>query len=130
MKAISTLFLLLIAVFPFAQPTNDTPCTAQPIEINGAPAEGDNTDATTDAGEVVPPPAAGGNSCVSSWCNDDVAVQNSMWYSFVAPAAGAVIITKASVKLFMLSPKKLVDYLPMKAFKLNFMYRLDFMLKM
>jgi hypothetical protein len=93
MKAISTLFLLLIAVFPFAQPTNDTPCTAQPIEINGAPAEGDNTDATTDAGEVVPPPAAGGNSCVSSWCNDDVAVQNSMWYSFVAPAAGAVIIT-------------------------------------
>ena len=93
MKAISTLFFLLIAVFPFAQPTNDAPCTAQPIEVNGAPAEGDNTDATTDAGEVVPPPAAGGNSCVSSWCNDDVAVQNSMWYSFVAPAAGAVIIT-------------------------------------
>jgi hypothetical protein len=93
MKAISTLFFLLIAIFPFAQPTNDTPCTAQPIEVNGAPAEGDNTDATTDAGEVVPPPAAGGNSCVSSWCNNDVAVQNSMWYSFVAPAAGAVVIT-------------------------------------
>jgi hypothetical protein len=93
MKAISTLLFLLIASQSFAQPSNDTPCSAISIEINGAPAEGDNSDATADAGEVVPPPASGGNSCVSSWCNDDLAVQNSMWYSFVAPAAGAVVIT-------------------------------------
>jgi hypothetical protein len=58
MKPLSTLFFLLIAIFPFAQPTNDTPCTAQPIEVNGVPAEGDNTDATADAEEVVPPAAA------------------------------------------------------------------------
>jgi len=66
MKAIFTLLFLLVAILPFAQPTNDTPCTAQSIEINGTPAEGDNTDATADAGEVVPPPAGGANSCVNS----------------------------------------------------------------
>jgi hypothetical protein len=93
MKLTSTLALLLLSVTAIAQPTNDTPCNAETIEVDGAFAEGNNTDATADTNEAVPPAAAVGNSCITSWCNDDVAVQNSMWYSFVAPSNGAVVIS-------------------------------------
>jgi hypothetical protein len=93
MKLTSTLALLLLSVIAIAQPTNDSPCNAETIEVDGAFAEGNNTDATADSNEVVPPAAAGGNSCITSWCNDDVAVQNSMWYSFSAPSNGAVFIS-------------------------------------
>jgi hypothetical protein len=93
MKLTSTLAFLLLSVAAIAQPTNDTPCNAELIEVDGAAAEGDNTAATADNDEVLPPAATGGNSCITAWCNDDPAVQNSMWYSFVAPANGAVIIS-------------------------------------
>jgi hypothetical protein len=93
MKFTSTLVFIFAALVTIAQPTNDSPCNAVAVEVDGAFAEGDNTDATADANEVVPPEAIGGNSCVTSWCNDDLAVQNSMWYSFVAPGNGAVIIS-------------------------------------
>jgi hypothetical protein len=97
MKLTSTLALLLLSVIAIAQPTNDSPCNAEIIEVDGAFAEGNNTDATADPDEVVPPAAAGGNSCITSWCNDDVAVQNSMWYSFVAPSNGAVFISTCNI---------------------------------
>jgi len=93
MKLTSTLAFLLLSIAAIAQPTNDTPCNAELIEVDGAAAEGDNTDATADTDEVLPPASIGGNSCITSWCNDDPAVQNSMWYSFVAPANGAVVIS-------------------------------------
>jgi Domain of unknown function (DUF4397)/Secretion system C-terminal sorting domain len=93
MKLTSTLALLLLSFIAIAQPTNDSPCNAEIIEVDGAFTEGNNTDATADANEAVPPAAAVGNSCITSWCNDDVAVQNSMWYSFVAPSNGAVVIS-------------------------------------
>ena len=97
MKLTSTLFLLFISVIAIAQPTNDAPCNAEVIEVDGAAAEGNNSDATADADEVIPPAATGGNSCINSWCNDDVAVQNSMWYSFIAPDNGAVVISTCNV---------------------------------
>jgi hypothetical protein len=96
MKLTSTLIFLFAAVVSIAQPTNDTPCNAQIIEVDGAAAEGNNADATADSNEILPPAATGGLSCVTSWCNDDLAVQNSMWYSFIAPANGAVEITSCN----------------------------------
>ena len=93
MKLTYTLALFLLSVAAIAQPTNDTPCNSELIEVDGAAAEGNNTDATADNDEALPPAATGGLSCVTSWCNDDLAVQNSMWYSFIAPANGAVEIT-------------------------------------
>ena len=93
MKLTSTLFFLFATAIAVAQPTNDSPCNAELIEVDGAGAEGNNSDATADSGEVLPPAATGGSSCITSWCNDDLAVQNSMWYSFIAPANGAVVIS-------------------------------------
>ena len=93
MKLTSTLVFLFLSMIAFAQPSNDTPCNSQLIEVDGTPIDGDNTEATADANEVVPPAATGGYSCINSWCNDDMAVQNSMWYSFVAPSNGAVVIS-------------------------------------
>jgi hypothetical protein len=92
MKLTSTLFFLFAAVVSIAQPTNDSPCNAEIIEVDGPAVEGNNSDATADNNEVVPP-ATGGNSCITGWCNDDIAVQNSMWYSFIAPDNGAVLIS-------------------------------------
>ena len=92
MKLTSTLFFLFAAAIVIAQPTNDNPCSAEIIVVDGPAAEGNNSDATADTDEVIPL-AAGGNSCITSWCNDDMAVQNSMWYTFIAPANGAVVIT-------------------------------------
>jgi hypothetical protein len=97
MKLTSTLALLLLSVAAIAQPTNDTPCNAEIIEVDGAVAEGNNSDATTDSDEVVPPASTGGYSCITSWCNDDLAVQNSMWYSFIAPDNGAVVISTCNI---------------------------------
>jgi hypothetical protein len=93
MKQTFTLVLLFISVLAFAQPANDTPCNAIEIIVDGPVASADNTTATADPDEVVPPLVAVSSSCLTSWCNDDVAVQNSIWYSFTAPANGAVFIT-------------------------------------
>ena len=79
MKLTSTLFFLFFTFVAIAQPTNDAPCNAEIIEVDGAAVEGNNTDATADANEVFPPESTGGYSCLTSWCNDDLAVQNSMW---------------------------------------------------
>ena len=92
MKLTSTLAFIFAAIVAIAQPTNDSPCNAQPIEVDGPAIEGDNSEATADNDEAVPP-ATGGNSCITGWCNDDIAVQNSLWYSFVAPDNGAVVIS-------------------------------------
>ncbi|MFM7727217.1 MAG: DUF4397 domain-containing protein [Flavobacteriales bacterium] len=96
MKLTSTFIFVFAAVAALAQPTNDTPCSAELIVVDGLPVEGNNTDATVETNEVLPPAATGGYSCVTSWCNDDLAVQNSMWYMFVAPDNGAVVITSCN----------------------------------
>ena len=93
MKFTSTLVFIFAALVSIAQPANDSPCNAIAIEVDGAFAEGNNEAATADSDEVVPTPSLGGYSCITGWCNDDLAVQNSMWYTFVAPANGAVVIS-------------------------------------
>jgi hypothetical protein len=93
MKLTLTIAFIFCSLFAFAQPANDTPCNAEVIEIDGPFAEGNNSDATADALEVVPQETTIATSCYTSWCNDDVAVQNSMWYMFTAPENGAVVIS-------------------------------------
>ncbi|MFN5621239.1 MAG: DUF4397 domain-containing protein [Flavobacteriales bacterium] len=93
MKLTSTLVLLFAAIVAIAQPTNDSPCNAILVEVDGALVEGNNADATADPNEAVPAASSLAVSCYTSWCNDDVAVQNSMWYTFTAPANGAVVIS-------------------------------------
>jgi hypothetical protein len=93
MKSTLTLAFLFVTCIAFAQPANDSPCNAIIIEVDGAVAEGNNAEATADLNEAVPAATSLGTSCYTSWCNDDVAVQNSMWYSFIAPANGAVFIS-------------------------------------
>ncbi|MBL0315102.1 MAG: T9SS type A sorting domain-containing protein [Flavobacteriales bacterium] len=84
---------LLAGIQALAQPSNDTPCTAEVITVDGGIISADNTNATADANEVVPPPGMPPEPCYTAWCNGDTDVQTSIWYTFVAPANGAVIAT-------------------------------------
>lgn len=76
-------------------PTNDIPCDAIDIIVNDPPVTHDNTFATADEGEVMPPnlglddPEA---DCIFQWC-DGSPVQNSVWFKFVAPATTVGITT-------------------------------------
>jgi subtilisin-like proprotein convertase family protein len=62
--------------------TNDNICNAQPLTIGATVTCSNNTFATAAIGE----PAG------SLWANND-GVQNSVWYSFVAPASGKVYMS-------------------------------------
>jgi hypothetical protein len=93
MKTIFTICAMLCCVLAMAQPANDQPCNAIAIIVDEAAIDGTNVDATADANEVIPPAAFGVFTCVNSWCGDDLLVQNSVWYSFIAPATGAVTIS-------------------------------------
>jgi subtilisin-like proprotein convertase family protein len=89
--------LLLTGFSLFAvPPVNDVPCNAVVIPVNGIVYYYDNTDATFDVNEVTPP--AGTNpdgTCVSKdgWCFSDLSVDNSVWFTFTAPASGKVTIS-------------------------------------
>ncbi|MBX7052072.1 MAG: T9SS type A sorting domain-containing protein [Flavobacteriales bacterium] len=86
-------FFILTGISAFAQPGNDTPCAAEVIAVDGGIITGDNTGATADANEIVPPPGMPPEPCYTAWCDGDPDVQTSIWYTFVAPANGAVNIT-------------------------------------
>ncbi len=94
---IQKLFFLFIAAViqlnAFAQPSNDAACDAISVALDALPISTDNTSATIQTGEVVPPPALGGDPCYTAWCNGDSEAQNSCWFTFIAPANGAVEIT-------------------------------------
>lgn len=70
--------------------TNDDPCSA--IALNF----GDNNYAhiglTGDSLEVNPGAGSGASSCTSTdgWCSFELSVDNSAWFTFVAPAGGSV----------------------------------------
>ena len=66
---------------------NDGPCGALPLVI-GTNGPFDTNAATVDAGEPSPP----GGDCQSqnSWC--DNLLQNTLWFTFTAPASGRVTI--------------------------------------
>ncbi|MEO1262136.1 MAG: MopE-related protein [Bacteroidota bacterium] len=81
-------------------PANDDVCNAIALTI-GVAATADGTDATAQSGEVDPgagTPGGGGGpdgcSAQDGWCNfsNEPNAQNSLWYTFVAPASGRVTI--------------------------------------
>lgn len=93
LQSLVTLLLLVTGVLSaYAQPANDQPCNALAIELDGDIVAVDNSDASADPNEVSPPVTGIGNTCITEWCNDESEVQNSMWFTFVAPESGAVII--------------------------------------
>jgi len=79
-------------------PANDDVCNAQPVAMNSV-TPFDNTGATAAPGEVSPGPGTGpGSSCnaTDGWCNFETAVQNSVWFTFIAPDCGGVEIAANS----------------------------------
>lgn len=86
-------FCFIISSHLFAQVANDFPCDAVLMEIGDSIYTVDNTDASVDNFEPVPQPFLPNFSCVLSWCNDALEVDNSVWYTFVAPSNGAVVIS-------------------------------------
>jgi hypothetical protein len=91
---LSTLMLMLfISNAIYAQPSNDEPCNATTIIVDDPETTVYNTGATSATDEVIPPPGTFPDPCATAWCNGDPDVQNSIWYQFVAPANGAVVVT-------------------------------------
>jgi hypothetical protein len=94
LRKISLSFLsTVVYLTAFAQPTNDNVCDALAVTLDALPISIDNAGATFQTNEIVPPPSMGGDPCFTSWCNGDPEVQNSVWFTFVAPLNGAVEIT-------------------------------------
>lgn len=73
-------------------PTNDSPCNAAALSI-GANAH-NHFGLSADPGEVGPGAGTGTSSCNSQdgWCSFELDVDNSAWFTFVAPASGSVSI--------------------------------------
>ena len=94
MKSLFVLSFFVVFVNSLSgQVANDQPCNATTIEVGDSIYTVDNTSATADSLEPVPMPYLPDFSCVLSWCNDALEVDNSVWYSFVAPTNGAVVIS-------------------------------------
>lgn len=78
----------------FGVPTdgNDDVCDAVAIPFGVTPFN--NACATAQLGEPSPGPGTGGSTCNSQdgWCSFEVDVDNSLWFTFVAPASGCVSI--------------------------------------
>jgi hypothetical protein len=86
--------VVTVTEVPAGAPTaNDFACDAIAIAVGGCAAY-DNECATADAGEVDPGPGTGPSSCNSQdgWCAGADNVENSVWYTFTAPASGCVSI--------------------------------------
>ena len=69
-------------------PTNDSICNAAPIPVNGVAVSFSNLNAGPEPSEPAPP----GTGCgaMDGWCVSDAVVQNSVWFTFVAPMSGSV----------------------------------------
>jgi hypothetical protein len=83
-----------ICVYGAVVATNDDVCSAIPLSF-GANGPFVTTGATAEAGEPVPPQGSNTtNNCESQdgWCGGDLVVDNSVWFTFVAPASGNVTI--------------------------------------
>jgi|GEM_PF-1595906 len=72
---------------------NDNVCDAIGLSL-GANGPFSVLGATAETGEPVPGAGTGATSCESQdgWCGGDLAVQNSVWFTFVAPASGTVTV--------------------------------------
>lgn len=83
-----------ICVYGATLATNDDVCSAIPLSF-GANGPFVTTGATAQVGEPVPPQGSNTtNNCESQdgWCSGDLVVDNSVWFTFVAPVSGNVTI--------------------------------------
>jgi len=87
---LSCLFICLSFNTVFAQPSNDDPCAAINLTL-GSPYPGQLLGATVLPGEVSPPNAG---DCFTDWC--DGTLDGTVWFTFVAPPSGNVVITSCS----------------------------------
>lgn len=73
-------------------PANDNACNAQAVGLGST--NFSNEYAGAQAGEVSPGAGTGGSTCDSQdgWCSFETTVQNSVWFTFQAPASGCVTI--------------------------------------
>ncbi|MEM7228891.1 MAG: hypothetical protein AAF432_08755 [Planctomycetota bacterium] len=77
-----------------AVPANDDACDAMPLML-GETVEFSNIGATVEAGEPSPGEGTGeGASCnaINGWCSFELNLDNSVWFTFVAPPSGTVRI--------------------------------------
>lgn len=75
-----------------APPANDDACSAQAVGFGST--NFSNEYAGAQSGEVSPGPGTGTSSCDSQdgWCSFETGVDNSVWFTFQAPASGCVTI--------------------------------------
>ena len=75
--------------------SNDTVCGAQMLPVDGVSYVFNNTGATVTPGEntIAPPPA--GAQSTAGWINSTL--NNTLWYTFVAPASGNVRVDNTSI---------------------------------
>ena len=80
-------------------PANDGACAAISVPTNGVVQTGfTNQGATAANGEQPLAPTMG--NCASSWCGEDLEVQNSVWFKFVAPSSGRVEVSTCDLADF------------------------------
>lgn len=91
----STCMTLNATLINTAPPANDDACNAQALTL-GVPAAINNEFATSQQWEPNPGAGTEGTSpscdATNGWCNFELDVDNSVWYTFVAPASGCVKI--------------------------------------
>jgi hypothetical protein len=73
-------------------PANDAVCSATPVTLGST--SFDNRFAGAQTGEVSPGAGTGTSSCLSQdgWCSFETDVDNSLWFTFQAPASGCISI--------------------------------------
>lgn len=77
-----------------AFPGNDDICNAQELIVNDPPFAADNSLASVQDGESMPVNLPGSDpesNCINQWC--DGTLENTLWFNFVAPVSGTVVIT-------------------------------------
>lgn len=70
--------------------TNDMPCNAEELMTNSTVYYLNGNGATVDAGEAAIAPPGTGCTGQGQWCNTNIT--NSVWFTFIAPPSGGVII--------------------------------------
>lgn len=85
--------LTVTCTTPPPPPANDNVCDAIGLSM-GANGPYDVSNATAESGEPVPPAGTGSSTCESQdgWCSFELAIQNSVWFTFVAPASGTITV--------------------------------------
>ena len=75
--------------------TNDDPCGAEMLQVNGTVYTFNNTGATVGAGESAIAPPATGAQTTTGWIASGLNL--TTWFSFVAPASGSIRVNQTAV---------------------------------